>query len=264
MSDRVKIIGAFSVVLACILMVAKGLLPPSAPKNVPVITYDQLQSAIQNPCIVYFYHSTSDDSTRAFLPAMDNVASHYKDKLQFFRYRLSNPEQKMPQKFGSESTFTIYDGGKEIRNYPNPPRSGKEADNEGVILVLIKDYLLPTRSDSTEPVDATYITADDFQQRVLQSSRPVIVDFTAAYCPPCRTLEPQFKQIAAQDSTAADFYFFDHANPANASIVSQYHVTATPTVILFFNGQPQGKFAGAFDISMLNEGRILKLLQPYL
>src|SRR5579871_649173 len=149
MSDRIKAIGAFSVALACLFFIGKGVwsfakdyLPPPTPKNVAAIDYDQLQSVDQNPCVVCFYHSLSDDSTRKLMPAFDKAALRYKDKLQFFRYQLSNPEQKMPQKFGEECTFTIYDGGKEIRNFPNPPYSAKDVDDEGVILVFLKDYLL--------------------------------------------------------------------------------------------------------------------------
>lgn len=67
----------------------------------------------------------------------------------------------------------------------------------------------------------------------------------------------------SQDSKVADFYFLDHANPANFPITGQYHVTATPTVMLFVNGQPQGRYSGAYDNSDLAEGQILRLLQPY-
>jgi thioredoxin-like negative regulator of GroEL len=56
----------------------------------------------------------------------------------------------------------------------------------------------------------------------------------------------------------------DNDSPANRAIVHQYSVSATPTVMLFCNGQPQGKFSGAFNNSDFNEGRILSLLQPYL
>jgi thioredoxin 1 len=264
MSNWIRISGAFLVVLVCALFIAKGFLPPADPKFVTAIDYEQLQTVDQNPCIVYFYRKSTDESARRMMPALDQLASHFKDRLGFYRYQLSDPEQKMTQKTGSESMFTVYDGGKEIRNYPVMQLSDRLEDNEGVITVLIKNYLLAGHSDPPGPASAAFVTADDFQQRVLDSSRPVIVDFTSAMCPPCRTLEPQFKQIASQDSKVADFYFFDNDNPANHPIVHQYSASATPTVMLFVNGQPQGRFSGAFDSSDFNEGRILQLLQPYL
>jgi thioredoxin 1 len=264
MSNWIKALGALLVMLFCIFFMARGFLPPADPQFVQIIDYDQLQRVEQEPCIVYFYHKSTDGSVRKMMPAFDELASHFKDKLKFCRYQLSDPEQKVPQKAGYESTFTVYDGGKEIRNCPVMQLSESLRDNEGMILVLIKNYLMAGNSDSAARAGAVYVTAGDFQQRVLDSSRPVIVDFTSAMCPPCRTLEPQFKQFASKDSPAADFYFVDHDNPANHSIVHQYSVSATPTVMLFVNGKPQGRFSGAFGSSDFNEGRILMLLQPYL
>jgi thioredoxin 1 len=198
------------------------------------------------------------------LPALDELASRFKDKLGFYRYQFSQPEAKLPQKTDYQSTFTVYDRGKEVKNYPVTILSDSIKDNEGMILLLIKDYLVARHSNFRHWEGARYVTAGTFQQRVLDNARPVIVDFTSATCPPCLMLEPQFKQIAAKDSNLADFYFFDHDSPANRSIVNQYSVSATPTVMCFFNGKPQGSFSGAFNNSDLNEGRILSLLQPCL
>jgi thioredoxin 1 len=248
--------------LLCALFVAKDFLPPKEPKFVAAIDYEQLQSLDQTPCIVYFYHKSTDASARKMLPALDELASRFKDKLGFYRYQFSQPEEKLPQKTDYQSTFTVYDGGKEVKNYPVTQLSDSIKDNEGLILLLIKDYLVAHHSNFPRREGAPYVTARDFQQRVLDNARPVIVDFTSATCPPCLMLEPQFKQIAAKDSNLADFYFFDHDSPANRSIIKQYSVSATPTVICFANGKPQGRFSGAFSSSDFNEGRILLLLQP--
>ena len=263
MSNWFKISGAFLVLLVCVLFIAKGFLPPADPKYVSAITYEQLQSLNQGPCIVYFYHKSTDTSVRKMMPALDELASRFQDKIGFYRYRFSEPEEKMPQKAGYESTFAVYDGGKEIKNYPVMQLADGIGDNEGLILLLIKDYLLADQPEVPRPAKTAYVSAADFEQRVLEDARPVIVDFTSATCPPCLMLEPQFRQIAAKDSRLADFYFFDNDNPANRSLVHEYTTGATPTVICFFQGKPQGSFTGAFSSSDFNEGRILSLLQLY-
>ena len=250
--------------VACVLFVAKGLLPPPDPKFVPAIDYAQLQSVDQTPCIVYFYHKSTDASARQMMPAFDELASRFKDKIGFYRYQFSNPEQNVPKKTDYQSMFTIYDGGKEIRSYPIMQMADRLEDNEGLILVMIKNYLVANQSYAARPAAVPFVTEADFQQRVLNNNRPVIVDFTSATCPPCQMLKPQYQQIAAKNSQLADFYFMDHDSSANHSIVHQYSVSATPTVILFYNGQPHGRFSGAFSSSDFNEGRILSLLQPYL
>ena len=263
MSNWFRIGGALLVLLACAFFIGKGFLPPADPQFVSAINYDQLQTVNQGPCIVYFYHKSTDTSVRKMMPALDDLASRFQNKIGFYRYQFSEPEEKVPQRTQYESSFTIYDGGKEIRNYPVMQLSERAEDNEGLILLLIKDYLVANNSSFPRPGKTPYVSAADFQQRVLENTRPVIVDFTSATCPPCRVLEPQFRQIAAKDSSLADFYFFDNDSPVNDALVHQYSARATPTVICFFQGQPQGRFTGAFDSPDFNEGRILSLLQPF-
>jgi thioredoxin len=264
MSNWLRIGGAVLVFAICVLFVAKGFLPPPDPKFVPAIDYAQLRSLDQTPCIVYFYHQSTDVSARRMMPALYELAPRFKDRIGFYRYQFANQEQKVPQKADYQSMFAIYDGGKEIRDYPVTQMSDRLRDNEGLILVMIKNYLIANHSDAARPAGVPFVTGANFQQRVLESARPVIVDFTSATCPPCRMLAPQYKQIAAKDSQLADFYFFDNDSPANRSTVHQYSVSATPTVMLFYNGKAQGRFSGAYSSSDFNEGRILALLQPYL
>jgi thioredoxin len=263
MSNWYRIMGALLVLLVCVLFIAKGFLPPADPKFVSAITYEQLQTVNQGPCIVYFYHKSTDISARKMMPALDELASRFQDKIGFYRYQFSNPEANVPQKTGYQSTFTVYNGGKELKNYPVTQLSERIEDNEGLILVMIKDFLTADHPDFPRPPRTPSVSAADFQQRVLEDTRPVIVDFTSATCPPCRMLEPQFRQIAAKDSKLADFYFFDNDSPANRSLVHQFSAGVTPTVICFYQGKPRGKFSGAFSSIDFNEGRILSLLQPY-
>ena len=263
MSNWLKISGALLVLLGCVFFIAKGFLPPADPQFVSAINYEQLQTVNQGPCIVYFYHKSTDTTTRKMMPALDDLASRFQNKIGFYRYQYSEPEEKVPQKTQYESTFTVYDNGKEIKNYPVRQLADRVEDNEGLILLFIKDYLVANSTGFLPPAKTTFVSAADFQHRVLESTRPVIVDFTSATCPPCRILEPQFRQIAAKDSGLADFCFMDNDSPANHLIVHQYSGGATPTVICFFQGKPQGRFTGAFNSAEFNEGRILLLLQPY-
>jgi thioredoxin 1 len=262
-SNWIKVIGAGLVALLCLLFIGKNFLPPKDPKFVTAINYEQLQSLNQTPCIVYFYHKSTDESVRMMMPALDELASRFKDKLGFYRYQFSDPEEKLSSKTDYQSTFTIYNDGKEIKNYPVTQFASAIDVNEGLILLMIKDYVVKNNADLPRQEATPYVTAADFPQHVLASARPVIVDFTSAYCPACEMLQPQFKQIAAKDSNLADFYFFDNNSPANHSIVNQYFASATPTVMLFYMGKPQGRFSGAFSSSDLNEGHILWLLQSY-
>ena len=103
MSNWLRMIGAFLVLLVCVLFIAKGFLPPADPKFVSAINYEQLQTLNQGPCIVYFYHKSTDTSVRKMMPALDELASRFQDKIGFYRCQFSNPEKKLPQKTDYES-----------------------------------------------------------------------------------------------------------------------------------------------------------------
>ncbi len=87
-----------------------------------------------------------------------------------------------------------------------------------------------------------YITEDTFQTEVLEASQPVLVDFTAVWCGPCKMLEPVVKELAAewQDRAKVVKLDVDH----NANIAMQYQVMSVPTLMLFVDGEPKERLTG--------------------
>ena len=85
-------------------------------------------------------------------------------------------------------------------------------------------------------------TDDNFQQEVLQSSVPVLVDFWAEWCQPCRLLGPTIDEIANDYNGKAKVGKMDVDSHRDAP--SQYGVQSIPTVILFKGGEVQKKFVG--------------------
>ena len=80
-----------------------------------------------------------------------------------------------------------------------------------------------------------------FEQEVLRSERPVIVDFTAPWCGPCRTIEPALEELASESGVALVALDVDR-NPGTAA---RYGVLSLPTVILFASGEPRETVHGA-------------------
>jgi thioredoxin 1 len=85
-------------------------------------------------------------------------------------------------------------------------------------------------------------TADNFQAEVLNADGPVLVDFWAEWCMPCRMLAPTIDQIADEFAGKAKVGKVDTDN--NQAIGVQYEISAIPTVIIFHAGQPVRKFVG--------------------
>jgi thioredoxin 1 len=86
------------------------------------------------------------------------------------------------------------------------------------------------------------ITDDTFEAEVLQSPRPVVVDFWAPWCGPCRAVTPIFEQLAA----AQDRVEFVKVNiDDHPSYASRYNVLSIPTAILFADGEARETVVGA-------------------
>ena len=85
-------------------------------------------------------------------------------------------------------------------------------------------------------------TDQNFQDEVLGSSSPVLVDFWAEWCMPCRMLAPTIEKIAKDYAGKVKVGKLD--TDANREVASKYGISAIPTVILFKDGQVAQKFVG--------------------
>lgn len=96
---------------------------------------------------------------------------------------------------------------------------------------------------SHSPATITAVTDDTFASVVLASDLPVLVDFTAAWCPPCRMIAPVLRELAAEYAGRLAFVELDvDEYPATAAA---YSVLGMPTLMVFRNGQPIASLVGA-------------------
>ena len=89
---------------------------------------------------------------------------------------------------------------------------------------------------------ATAVTDGTFQADVLQSGEPVLVDFWASWCQPCRMVAPVVEEIATENSGKLKVLKLDVDENQNTAM--QYNVSSIPTLILFKEGQPVERIVG--------------------
>lgn len=102
-----------------------------------------------------------------------------------------------------------------------------------------------------------HINRDSFQSQVLESATPVLVDFTAVWCGPCKMLEPILKELADQWVDKMRILKVDVDQ--NPELAMQYNVMGVPTLMLFQDGKVLERLTGYQP-----KDRLMKVFQPHL
>ena len=87
------------------------------------------------------------------------------------------------------------------------------------------------------------ITEDNFDETTLGSPVPVLVDFTAAWCPPCKAIAPHVEEVARRYEGRARVGKCDA--DTQAALAARYGVRGLPTLLLFRDGRVVGQITGA-------------------
>jgi thioredoxin 1 len=91
-------------------------------------------------------------------------------------------------------------------------------------------------------MDLLNVTDDSFTAEVLESEQPVLVDFWAAWCPPCRVMHPVLAELAADRD---DLRVVKVDAEANVATAARYSVLAMPTFVLFRGGEEVLRLVGS-------------------
>ena len=100
---------------------------------------------------------------------------------------------------------------------------------------------------------ASYITGTDanFEDEVLNSDQPVLVDFWATWCGPCRTIAPTIEKLAADYDGRAKVVKLDVDN--NPQTAMKYGIRSIPSLLFFKDGRPVDQMVGGVPERVLAE-----------
>ena len=105
--------------------------------------------------------------------------------------------------------------------------------------------------------EITKLTEETFQNEVLDSIQPVLVDFTAVWCQPCKALDPVVNELAAEWDGKVKIVKLDVDE--NPSVAISFNVMGVPTLLLFKDGKPVERTTG-----YMPKDRLAKKFSPHL
>jgi thioredoxin 2 len=99
---------------------------------------------------------------------------------------------------------------------------------------------------SAHPVELTHY---DFERHVITNQIPLVVDFWAAWCGPCKKMGPILEQAAAY--LEPNVRIAKVNTETEQGLAAQYNIRSIPTIIIFHNGREMARQSGAMDLSTL-------------
>jgi thioredoxin 1 len=101
------------------------------------------------------------------------------------------------------------------------------------------------------PTNLFAVGDQDFESKVLKSEIPVIVDFSAVWCPPCHAIAPVYDKLSREYLGKLGFAKLD--TDEHQRVPVQFRVQAIPTLIIFNQGREIGRLIGPHPMRLKNE-----------
>lgn len=107
-------------------------------------------------------------------------------------------------------------------------------------------YFSQSNTPKEEPADVGIIKIDDnnFEEKILNSKKPIVLEFTSNSCPPCVAMLTTLIDIA-KNNKDIQIATVDMDDDSSSELIKKYEISATPTLIIFENGKVKDTLVGA-------------------
>ena len=116
--------------------------------------------------------------------------------------------------------------------------------------IITKNFARPLSTSKAVFETFTVQDEEDFKEKVINSQIPVVVDFSATWCGPCKILGPRLEAAVAATNSKVNLAIVDI--DVNGDLAMDHEVQAVPTVVAFKEGKMVDKFIGLLDEDRLD------------
>ncbi len=205
------------------------------------------------PVALLFYDKNLPDDIRH---SLDNLARQYAGKVLVVRlFRQDALETARKYDIRQFPTLVSIREGKPVARQESPSQADLRAHvaflaGQGPVPASHTETASsgPTRQ-ATAPKGPVHVSEADFEREVLRSDKPVLVDFWAEWCGPCRMMEPTLEKLSRQQTGGLKVAKVNVDE--NPGLSSRYGVSGIPTMIVVQNGREVDRLVGALPESAL-------------
>ena len=113
----------------------------------------------------------------------------------------------------------------------------------GAVLIFTQLHLVAEETETVEESLTPYVTSDNFEEEVLKAELPVLVDFTATWCVPCRLVDPIVDELTVEMDGKVKIFKLDIDD--SPDIYREYEVNGIPHILFFRDGKEEDRVGGA-------------------
>ena len=211
------------------------------------------------PAALVFYEKELPDNLRQTL---DNFARQYAGKLLIVTLARSDATQSMSRfQVRQLPTLIAVREGKAITRQENL----QIGDLRSYLAYLAGEGPLPTPRAAASATSMNretggsplHVNEASFEREVLRSDRPVLIDFWASWCAPCRMVEPTLDKLASEQNALKVVKINVDENPG---LASRYRAMSIPTMIVVRGGQEVDRWVGALPEQVIRS-RVVRWIQ---
>jgi len=213
---------------------------------------DLLLQSSQQPLLIWLSPDGSSPSSDVS-KALDAASKNYKGRLQIVIVNEHNDDLIARFALGKRPVLIGWHNGEEVLRRQRP----WAADVQSIAQQLVQlNHSSATTADKNgnqkeHPMQPVHVTDQTFEAEVLKSDLPVLVDFWAEWCGPCRTIAPILDKLAKEYSGKVKIAKVDvDANPA---LAQAFRIMSIPTLMFVKEGKIVGQQAGALPEPVLRD-----------